>query len=209
MLVIVMLLSALAVQESTQVVAIDIAQEISELNDNVQDMKESFDSALRSINEQLTTMTQKLEIILPSRLMMGMRTRNMQSPLNIVRSPSEDTPDDAKDDDEDLTNVENDMLSLIRKITVPLRRVRQRKFSVEKIENEIGAIKAALDRSNDELRRTLTDFITSSAEIAQEQNHMIEGLSATLANVLQISNDHSQAFYHAYDLSRRAWRCLR
>ena len=86
MLAIVLLLSALAVKESSEVVAIDVAQELVELNDNVQDMKESFDAALRSINDQLTTVTQKLEIILPSRLMMNMRAKNMQSPQNIVRS---------------------------------------------------------------------------------------------------------------------------
>ena len=36
------------------------------------------------------------------------------------------------------------------------------------------------------MRRTLTDFISSTAEIAQEQNHMIEGISSSLAGVQQV-----------------------
>ena len=36
------------------------------------------------------------------------------------------------------------------------------------------SIRAGLERSNEDMRRTLTDFITSTAEISQEQNHMIE-----------------------------------
>ena len=43
----------------------------------------------------------------------------------------------------------------------------------------MNIIRAGLERSNEDMRRTLTDFITSTAEIAQEQNHMIEASVVT------------------------------
>ena len=43
----------------------------------------------------------------------------------------------------------------------------------------MNIIRAGLERSNEDMRRTLTDFITSTAEIAQEQNHMIEASIVT------------------------------
>ena len=190
------------VKDSTEVVSVDrlelIAEEIDDLNKNVLSLKESFSDAHRVINDKLTVMSQKLEILLPSRLMAGLKNRNMNGPSNIVRSQGEDDSEDDDDDDEEhysYSKVEDEMINLFRKITVPLRRVRQRKFTVEKIENDVAAVKAGMERANDELRRSMTDLVTSSAEIAQEQNHMIEGVSSTLASVLQLSSDHSQAFY--------------
>ena len=192
------------VKDSTEVVSVDrlelIAEEIDDLNKNVLSLKESFSDAHRVINDKLTVMSQKLEILLPSRLMAGLKNRNMNGPSNIVRSQGEDDSEDDDDDDDEeedysYSKVEDEMINLFRKITVPLRRVRQRKFTVEKIENDVAAVKAGMERANDELRRSMTDLVTSSAEIAQEQNHMIEGVSSTLASVLQLSSDHSQAFY--------------
>ena len=55
---------------------------------------------------------------------------------------------------------------------------------------KFSVFRAGLERSNDDMRRTLTDFITSTAEIAQEQNHMIEGISSSLAGVKQVLGDH-------------------
>ena len=54
-----------------------------------------------------------------------------------------------------------------------------------------------------DLRRTLSDFITNTGEIAQEQNHMIEGISTNVASLLQVTNDHSTAFYRHVSSSTR------
>ena len=41
----------------------------------------------------------------------------------------------------------------------------------------------------------MTEMMTLEGDVSQEQNHMIEGLSTSLANLIQISSDHSEAFY--------------
>ena len=128
----------------------------------------------------------------------------MTSPRHMVGTQGMDSEEEVGE--EDLSRVEEEMMALFRKITGPMRRARQRKYSSEKIESEIEKIKympnelflkfilyilrAGLERSNDDMRRTLTDFITSTAEIAQEQNHMIEGISSRLAGVKQVLGDH-------------------
>ena len=55
--------------------------------------------------------------------------------------------------------------------------------------------RALVERSKDDLARTMTNMMTRSGEVAQEQNHMIEGLSTSLASLLQLTTDHSESFY--------------
>ena len=52
-----------------------------------------------------------------------------------------------------------------------------------------------IQRWKEEMARTMTEMMTREGEVAQEQNHMIEGLSTSLANLIQINSDHSEAFY--------------
>ena len=61
------------------------------------------------------------------------------------------------------------MLSLFRRITAPLRRQArlQRRVSTDKLEAEVAAVRAQLERRDGDMRRTLTDLISSTAEIAQ------------------------------------------
>ena len=103
------------------------------------------------------------------------------------------------------------MLSLFRRITAPLRRQArlQRRVSTDKLEAEVAAVRAQLERRDGDMRRTLTDLISSTAEIAQvrsssqrphnpllvhvhvqEQNHMIEGVSTGVAALQQMVGDH-------------------
>ena len=49
--------------------------------------------------------------------------------------------EEQEEDEEDFSEVEEEMVNLFRKITSPLRRVRQRKFSVDKLETDIAAVK--------------------------------------------------------------------
>ena len=108
----------------------------------------------------------------------------------------------------DNVQVEAEMLSLFRRITAPLRRQArlQRRVSTDKLEAEVAAVRAQLERRDGDMRRTLTDLISSTAEIAQvrssshrphnlpcplqEQNHMIEGVSTGVAALQQMVGDH-------------------
>ena len=56
--------------------------------------------------------------------------------LNVALPEEEDT-----EEEEDFSRVEDEMMSIFRKITGPLRRARQRKYSAEKLETEIATIK--------------------------------------------------------------------
>ena len=51
--------------------------------------------------------------------------------------------DSEEEEEEDLSRVEEEMMTLFRKITGPMRRARQRKYSADKIESEIEKIKYA------------------------------------------------------------------
>ena len=83
------------------------------------------------VTGQLQTITNKLEkVIVP-------RRRSMTSPRHMVGSQGMDS----EEDEEDLSRVEEEMMTLFRKITGPMRRVRQRKYSADKIESEIEQIK--------------------------------------------------------------------
>ena len=55
--------------------------------------------------------------------------------------------------------------------------------------------RGVVERWKEELGRTMTEVMRREGEVAGEQNHMIEGLSTSLANLLQINSDHSEAFY--------------
>ena len=83
------------------------------------------------VTGQLQTITNKLEkVIVP-------RRRSMTSPRHMVGSQGMDS----EEDEEDLSRVEEEMMTLFRKITGPMRRARQRKYSADKIESEIEQIK--------------------------------------------------------------------
>ena len=49
--------------------------------------------------------------------------------------------DSEEEEEEDLSRVEEEMMALFRKITGPMRKARQRKYSSDKIESEIETIK--------------------------------------------------------------------
>ena len=60
----------------------------------------------------------------------------MTSPRHMVGTQGMDS-----EEEEDLSRVEEEMMALFRKITGPMRRARQRKYSSDKIESEIEKIK--------------------------------------------------------------------
>ena len=81
---------------------------------------------------QLQAITSKLErVIVP-------RRRSVTSPRHMVGTQDMDS-----EEEEDLSRVEEEMMTLFRKITGPMRRARQRKYSADKIESEIEKIKYA------------------------------------------------------------------
>ena len=57
----------------------------------------------------------------------------------MVGTQDRDVEEDTEE--EDFSRVEDEMMSIFRKITGPLRRARQRKYSTEKLETEIATIK--------------------------------------------------------------------
>ena len=61
----------------------------------------------------------------------------MTSPRHMVGTQGMDS----EEEEEDLSRVEEEMMALFRKITGPMRRARQRKYSSDKIESEIEKIK--------------------------------------------------------------------
>ena len=84
---------------------------------------------------QLQAITSKLErVIVP-------RRRSVTSPRHMVGTQDMDSEEE---EEEDLSRVEEEMMTLFRKITGPMRRARQRKYSADKIESEIEKIKYAL-----------------------------------------------------------------
>ena len=81
---------------------------------------------------QLQAITSKLErVIVP-------RRRSVTSPRHMVGTQDMDSEEE---EEEDLSRVEEEMMTLFRKITGPMRRARQRKYSADKIESEIEKIK--------------------------------------------------------------------
>ena len=87
---------------------------------------------------QLQAITSKLErVIVP-------RRRSVTSPRHMVGTQDMDS-----EEEEDLSRVEEEMMTLFRKITGPMRRARQRKYSADKIESEIEKIKYAFTHCND------------------------------------------------------------
>ena len=67
-----------------------------------------------------------------------MKGRSVSSPRHMVGTQAMDT-------NEELSRVEEEMMNLFRKITGPMRRARQRKYSADKIESEIEQIKYAFN----------------------------------------------------------------
>ena len=47
-------------------------------------------------------------------------------------------------------------------------------------------VRGVVERTKEDLARKMTDMMTRSGEVAGEQNHMIEGLSTSLASLLQV-----------------------
>ena len=91
--------------------------------------------------EQINGINSKLEQILPQKSVSSMRVRSAGGvpPRRVIVSRGQD--EDQEEDEEDFSEVEEEMMNLFRKITSPLRRVRQRKFSVDKLESDIAAVK--------------------------------------------------------------------
>lgn len=79
---------------------------------------------------------------------------------------------------EDFGTAEDKLLSLFRKIATPFKRVNKRLMTMEtiqdKIEAEISNIKTGLQNSSGDLMRQISDFFTTSTEMSQEQNRLIE-----------------------------------
>eukprot|EP00092_Neocalanus_flemingeri_P027836 GFUD01030219.1.p1 GENE.GFUD01030219.1~~GFUD01030219.1.p1 ORF type:complete len:765 (-),score=159.24 GFUD01030219.1:331-2625(-) len=99
------------------------------------------------------------------------------------------------DQEEDFSDAEDKFVSLFRKIATPFKRVNKRLMSMEtlqdKIETEITDIKVGIENTNGELKRQLSEFIASSTEMSQEQNHLIEGYAANFASLQQCCSGHS------------------
>ena len=99
------------------------------------------------------------------------------------------------DQEEEFSSAEDKFVSLFRKIATPFKRVNKRLMSMEslqdKIENQISNIKDGVEASNEDIGQKLQEFIASSTELAQEQNHMIENYAANFASLEQLCGDHS------------------
>jgi len=100
--------------------------------------------------------------------------------------------------EEEFSDAEDKFVSLFRKIATPFKRVNKRLMSMEtlqdKIETEITDIKEGIESTNDELKRQLSEFISSSTEMSQEQNHLIEGYASNFASLQQCCSGHSTDF---------------
>ena len=72
-----------------------------------------------------------------------MKGRSVSSPRHMVGTQAMDTEEE--EEEEELSRVEEEMMNLFRKITGPMRRARQRKYSADKIESEIEQIKYAFN----------------------------------------------------------------
>ena len=95
---------------------------------------------MKFFSGQLHAISSKLEkVIVPRRS--SMKGRSVSSPRHMVGTQAMDTEEE--EEEEDLSRVEEEMMSLFRKITGPMRRARQRKYSSDKIESEIEKIKYA------------------------------------------------------------------
>lgn len=53
----------------------------------------------------------------------------------------------------------------------------------DKIETEISTIKSGLETSSGDLMRQISEFITTSSEISQEQNRLIEKYASNFASL--------------------------
>ena len=53
----------------------------------------------------------------------------------------------------------------------------------DKIETEISTIKSGLETSSGDLMRQISDFISTSSEISQEQNRLIEKYATNFASL--------------------------
>ena len=94
---------------------------------------------MKFFSGQLHAISSKLEkVIVPRRS--SMKGRSVSSPRHMVGTQAMDTEEE---EEEDLSRVEEEMMTLFRKITGPMRRARQRKYSSDKIESEIEKIKYA------------------------------------------------------------------
>ena len=99
------------------------------MNQSIEEMKEGMTDTMNVIFSQLNGISKKLDAKFPNKMM---RTRGLK-PKSVVYSSDETEPED-----EDMKDVEDEMLTLFRKMT----RVRQRKFPVEKIQSEISAVRS-------------------------------------------------------------------
>ena len=88
---------------------------------------------------QLGAINNKLDRLLVPRRS-SLKGRSVSSPRHMVGTQDRDAEEDTEEE-EDFSRVEDEMMSIFRKITGPLRRARQRKYSAEKLETEIATIK--------------------------------------------------------------------
>ena len=111
-----------------------LVTEVSALSTNLQQIKETFTASLAGIVSQLNGISHKLEAKFPLR---GVRTRGgLTGARNVVYSNDDNQKE--KDEDDDMRDVEDQVLSLFRRM---ISRGRQRKIPLEKIQTEISSVR--------------------------------------------------------------------
>jgi len=113
-------------------------------------------------------------------------------------SPSALIGEYSVDQEEEFSEAEDKFVHLFRRIATPFKRVNKRLMSMttlqDKIETEIAGIKVGIETTNEELKRKLSEFISTSTEISQEQNHLIEGYASNFASIQQCCTGQSADF---------------
>jgi len=131
----------------------------------------------------------------------NVNTKSFESPrFEYLKSESPSTliGDYSVGQEEEFSEAEDKFVHLFRRIATPFKRVNKRLMSMatlqDKIETEITEIKMGVETTNEELKRKLSEFISASTEISQEQNHLIEGYASNFASLQQCCTGHSADF---------------
>ena len=113
-------------------------------------------------------------------------------------SPSALIGEYSADQEEEFSEAEDKFVHLFRRITTPFKKVNKRLMSMatlqDLIETEIAGIKVGIETTNEELNTKLSEFISASKEISQEQNHLIEGYASNFASLQQCCIGQSADF---------------
>ena len=111
-----------------------LVTEVSALSLNLEQIKETFTASLSVILNQLNGISHKLDAKFPLR---GVRNRGgVTGARNVVYS-SDDNQEEGEEE-EDMRDVEDQVLSLFRRM---ISRGRQRKIPLEKIQTEISSVR--------------------------------------------------------------------